>query len=86
MMEWIATWKVLIWFGYIELMSGDLVTKKVSESEVERRTDRGRPCTSCLNGVKNSYNARALELSDAKVMCIDGVLPGLCERCETEYF
>ena len=31
----------------------------------------GRPCTSWLDGVKKACNTRALELSDAKVKCMD---------------
>ena len=32
---------------------------------------RDRPCTRWLNGVEKACDARALELRDAKVMCMD---------------
>ena len=40
------------------------------KSEVERRRNRGRPCARWKDGVKKACNARALELSDAKVKCM----------------
>ena len=33
--------------------------------------DKGRTCTRWFGGVKKACNARLLELSDAKVMCIE---------------
>ena len=63
--------KVLNWFGHVEYMSGELLTQIVYKTDVERRRDRGRPCKSWLDGVKKECSARSLELSDAKVMCMN---------------
>ena len=35
--------KILKWFGHVKRMSGQWLTKKVCESRVEGRSDRGRP-------------------------------------------
>ena len=37
--------KVLKWFEHAELMSGERLSIKSHEPEVEERRDRGRPCT-----------------------------------------
>ena len=52
-------------------MSGGLFTKKVYESEVEGKRDRGRPCTRLLDAVKKAWNGRSLELRDVKLKCIE---------------
>ena len=40
--------KVSKWFGHAERMSGERLTIRVYEPEVEGRRDRGRPCTRWL--------------------------------------
>ena len=49
----------------------ELLIDRMYGSEVERRRERGRSCTTWLDGVKKACNAGSLELSDAKVMSID---------------
>ena len=44
--------KVLKWFGYVEHISGKLLTGRVQESQVEEKMDRSRPCRSYLQSQK----------------------------------
>ena len=41
-------------------------------SEAQGIRDRGRSCKKLLDEVNKAYTARSLELSDAKVMRVDG--------------
>ena len=46
------------------------MTERVSDSDVEVRRDRSRPCVRFSDGVKKACSARSLELRDAKVNCM----------------
>ena len=46
------------------------MTKRAYESEVEGK-DMRMPRTRWLDGGKEAYNARSLDLREAKVKCID---------------
>ena len=59
--------KILKWFGHMERMNAERLTKRVHDSELEGRRERGRPCTMWLDGVKNACNATSLELRDSMV-------------------
>ena len=61
--------KVLRWFRIMERMSGELLTRRVYESEVVGVRNRGKPCPRWLDGDQRSYNAETLELSDVKMLC-----------------
>ena len=37
--------KALEWFGHVERMSGERLSKRVYQAEVEGKSNRGRPCT-----------------------------------------
>lgn len=50
---------------------GIRLTERVYESEVDRRRVTGKSCTRWLKGVQKTYNARLMELSDVKMMCMD---------------
>ena len=63
--------KVLNRFAHVECMSGEPLTERACNCEVEGRRVRGRPCTRGLDRVKKVCNAWSLELSDAKVMCLE---------------
>ena len=52
-------------------MKGEWLTKKADEPEVKGRRDKSRSRTRWLDGVKKTRNARALELRDAKMKCMD---------------
>ena len=54
-----------------ELVSDDLMTKRVYESHVEGGRAISRLCTRWLDGVKKACPAISLELRDAKVKCLD---------------
>ena len=55
--------KVLNRFGHVGRACGERLTKIIR--------DTGRPCTRWLDRVEEAYNARSVELSDVKVMCMD---------------
>ena len=63
--------KVLKGFGHIGHMSGKHLTKRVYESEVEGRKDRGMPSMRCLDMVIKECNTMSLEVTDAKVKSMD---------------
>ena len=47
------------------------LTKRVYDFEMKAKRGRGMPCARLLDGFKQACNVRALELTDAKVMCMD---------------
>jgi len=61
---------VLKWFGHVERMSEERMTKTLQELSVEDRRDRGKLCRRWLNGVKKAYNARSLEQKLVKMNCM----------------
>ena len=72
--------KVFMSLGHVERMNRERFNKRVSESEVEGRRDRGRPCTMSLHRFKKACDARPLDLRDAKVMCTDVHVTGTNRR------
>lgn len=62
---------VLKWFGHMERMSREHLTKLLIESESKDRRSVGRLCKRWLDAVENMCDARSLELCDAKVKCPD---------------
>ena len=62
---------VLKWFGHMECMSEEWLARKVYESEVEGRKNRGMLYMKWVNGVEKLCIAMSLELRDAKVKCMD---------------
>ena len=63
--------KVLKWFGHVERLSGKRLSQRVCVFEVEGSGDRGRPCMRWLDRVEKACYVWSIELSDAKVMCMD---------------
>ena len=55
----------LRWFGYVERMDNDRLTKKVMNVKVEERSTRGRPRFGWMNGVKRALNDRRMDMREA---------------------
>ena len=63
--------KVLKWFGHVERMGGERLTKRVYMSEVEGVRGRGRPYFRFIDGVRKACADRNLGLEEARGMCRD---------------
>lgn len=63
--------KVLKWFGHVERMGSERLTKRVYTSEVRGTRGRGRPRLRWIDGVKSACNDRGLTLEMAKEVCMD---------------
>ena len=63
--------KAVRWFGIVERLSRERFTDKVDESELKGRRDTAVLEHSGWTESKRTFNARSMERSDAKVMCID---------------
>ena len=63
--------KVLKWFGHVERMGGERLTKRVYTSEVRGTRGRGRPRLRWIDGVKSACHDRGLTLEMAKEVCRD---------------
>ena len=64
-----AEWKFSKWFGHMERMSGERLTKRPYESKVEGKgTEAGIARFDWKE--QKGCRVRALELRDAKVKCI----------------
>ena len=61
--------RVLSWFGHMERMSGERLTKRVYESEVGGARRRGRPPKGWMNGVKDALKERGRTVENARVVC-----------------
>ena len=61
--------KVLSWFGHMERMNGERLTKRVYESEVEGARGRGRPPKGWMSAVKDALEERSMTVRDARVIC-----------------
>ena len=62
--------KVLSWFGHVERMSGERLTKRVYKSSVEGSRRRGAPpkgWMSCVKGVLEKK--RGMTIANAKILC-----------------
>ena len=58
--------KVLRWFGHVERMEDERLTKKAINSKVDGRNVRGRPRFGWINGAKKALNDRRLDVRKAK--------------------
>ena len=56
--------RVLRWFGHVERMSGEKLTKRVCEKNVG-----GRPPKGWMNGVKDAVEKIRMIVENAKVVC-----------------
>ena len=61
--------KVLKWFGHIEPMGDERLTKKVYKSEVGGERGRGRPRLRWIDGVKDACEDRTMGLATARWKC-----------------
>ena len=61
--------RVLNWFGHVERMSGERLTKRVYESSVEGSRGRGAPPKGWMSGVKDALRKRGMTFANAKVLC-----------------
>ena len=57
---------VLRWFGHVERMENERLTKRVINSKVDGRNVRGRPRFGWMDGVKKALNDRRLDVREAK--------------------
>ena len=63
--------KVLKWFGHVERMGSERLTKKVYVSEVEGERGRGRPPFRWKDGVRRACAERELGVEEARGVCLD---------------
>ena len=63
--------KVLKWFGHVERMGGERMTKRVYMSEVDGVRGRGRPPFRWKDGVRRACADRGVGLEEAKERCRD---------------
>ena len=63
--------KILKWFGHVERMGNERLTKKVYISEVSGVRRIGRPPTRWIDGVKRACAVRNIRLEEAKRDCRD---------------
>ena len=63
--------KVLKWFGHVERMGNERMTKRVYSSEVEGDRGRGRPAFKWKDGVRRACAVREIGLEEARGMCLD---------------
>ena len=61
--------KALSWYGHMERMNGERLTKRVYESEVEGARGRGRPPKGWMSAVKDALEERSMTVRDARVIC-----------------
>ena len=61
--------RVLSWFGHVERMSGERMTKRVYESSVEGARGRGAPPKGWMSSVKKILDKRGMTVANAKVVC-----------------
>ena len=61
--------KVLKWFGHVERMGDERLTKKVYKSEVGGERGVGRPCFRWIDAVKEACDDRKIGLTKAKSRC-----------------
>ena len=61
--------KVLKWFGHVERMGDERLTKKVYKSEVGGERGRGRPRLRWIDGVKDACEDRRMGLATARWRC-----------------
>ena len=57
---------VLRWFGHVERMDNERLTKRVMNAKVNGRNVRGRPRFGWMDGVKKSLNDRGINEREAK--------------------
>ena len=65
--------KVLKWFGHVERMGSERLTKRVYVSEVEGNRGRGRPPFRWRDGVRRACAEREIGLEEARGVCMDRV-------------
>merc|ERR1712074_246460 len=63
--------KVLKWFGHVERMGSDRMTKRVYVSEVEGERGTGRPPFRGRDGVRRACAEREIGLEAAREVCLD---------------
>ena len=62
---------VLRWFGHLERMDGERMTKRIYGPGVKGRRGRGRPNMGWMVGVKSALGARGLTLELAREIVHD---------------
>merc|ERR1712001_286505 len=65
--------KVLKWFGRVERMENERMTKRVYVSEVEGNRGGGRPPFRWRDGVRRACAEREIGLEEARGVCMDRV-------------
>ena len=63
--------KVFKWFGHVERMGGERMTKRVYVSEVEGERGRGRPPFRWRDGVRRACAEREMGFKEARGICLD---------------
>ena len=61
--------RVLSWFGHMERMSGERLTKRVYKSEVGGARRRGRPPKGWMSAVEDALKERRMTVRNARVVC-----------------
>ena len=61
--------RLLSWYGHMERMSGERLTKRVYESEVGGARRRGRPPKGWMSAAKDALEKRSMTVRNARVIC-----------------
>ena len=69
--------KVLKWFGHVERMGSERMTKRVYMSEVEGKRGRGRPLFKWRDGLRRACAEREMGLEEARGVCWIGMRGGV---------
>ena len=64
---------MLKWFGHVERMGSERLTKRLYVSEVRGERGRGRPPFSWIVGVRKACAERGMGLEEAKGACRDRI-------------
>ena len=63
--------RVLRWYGHMERMNEERLTKRVWRAEVDGVRPRGRPKMRWMDGVKRALDARGMSVEDGRVKARD---------------
>ena len=57
------------WFGHVERVNGERLSKRLYESNVGGSRGRGRPPKRWMNSVQDAVEKRRMTVEKAKVVC-----------------
>ena len=79
----VVTRSRLRWYGHMERMGRDRLTKMIYDGEVAGRRGRGRPRTRWSDCMKDDLRALGMDVAEAQVLCQDRTAWRRRIRCVT---